>query len=193
MHSTFQKDPERFTKVAVAKRHLVITTIKGKVMVIYNYRDLLDNMETSKLDAFQRAAILRNNMMVISTDSNVLDLSTCGNKIGIRLSNGFHTRREDFLLFLDRGHLPDLNDMQRPVHLKSWAIISPINRSVLACGRETSGMVIDDFGICLPGVQKCKLHNVGFRADDQTTSSSTGARCSDCDPEPRRHRIDIVS
>lgn len=114
-------------------------------------------MDASTLNPFQRATMLRNNMMVISTDCNVLHLSTHGDKIGIRLSNGFHTQREDFLLFLDGGYLPDLNNTDRPVHLKSWTIISPINRSVLACGKETGGMVIDDFGICLPGSQKCKL------------------------------------
>lgn len=178
MHSTFQKDPERFTKVSVANRHLVITTIKGKIMVIYNYKDLLDSMDPRQLDQFQRAAILRNHMMVISTDSNVLDLSTYGNKVGIRLSNGFHTRREDFLLFLDAGYLPDLNDTLHQVHLKCWAIISPINRYVLGCGKECGGMVIDDFGICLPGVQKCKKLRER-RADPQTTSSSTGVRSSD--------------
>lgn len=157
MHSAFHRDPERYTKVSVANRHLVITTIKGKILVIHDYKTLLDSMNPRVLRPSQMEAILRRNSMVISTDSNVLDLSTYGNKIGMRLSHGCRSRRDDFLLFLDAECLPDLRDRRREVRLRSWVVIAPIDHTVLGCGRDAGGMAIDNYGVCLPGARKCEL------------------------------------
>lgn len=157
MRSPYQKAPEKHTKVSAADQHLVVTTVKGKVIVIYNYKSLLNSLDPLKHTECQMMELLRSNTMVISTDSNVLDLATFGNKIGIRLSKSIESRREDFLLLLDGRYLPDLKDKGKEVRLNSWVIMSPINRSVLGCGGETGGMVIDDYGVCLPGLHKCEL------------------------------------
>lgn len=161
MHPNFPRQPELFTKVCIANHHLVITTIKGKIMIVRNYRSLLDSMAPEKLSLsqLQRNAILAHHMMVISTDSNILDLSTHGNKIAIRLSNRcrIHSTIQDFLLFLDAEYLTTAGGR---IYLKSWAIVSPIDRRVLTCGKKSGSMVIDDFGICLAGVRKCELPQI---------------------------------